>query len=140
MDRPARTFVLPVPLIPDGRTIRHRPKDRDGDSGTDIFIPVTNALESLHRSLRKIIKTRSSFPNNEAATRLLFLAICNAGVHCRRPIEWTAAMGQFAILFEDRFPGLSALRPESANAQGAAYTDNRTDLGIPSGRFWAGRV
>ena len=104
MDRPARTFVLPVPLIPDGRTIGHSPKNRDGNSGSDIFIPVTNTLESLHRSLRKIIKTRSSFPNDEAAAKLLFPAIHNAGVHWRRPIEWTAAMGHFASLFEDRLP------------------------------------
>jgi len=64
----------------------------------------TNALESLHRSLRKIIKTRGSFPSDEAAAKLLFLAIRNAGVRWRRPIDWTGAMGQFAILFEDRFP------------------------------------
>jgi putative transposase len=67
------------------------------------MIYTTNALESLHRGLRKIIKTRGSFPNDEAATKLLFLAIRNAGVHWKRPIAWTAAMGQFAILFEDRF-------------------------------------
>ena len=60
-------------------------------------------MESLHRSLRKIIKTRGSFPNDEAAMKLLFLAIRNAGVRWRRPIEWTAAMGQFAVLFGDRF-------------------------------------
>jgi putative transposase len=68
------------------------------------MIYTTNAVESLHRSLRKIIKTRGSFPNDEAALKLLFLALRNAGVHWRRPIEWTAAMGQFAILFENRFP------------------------------------
>jgi putative transposase len=67
------------------------------------MIYTTNAVESLHRSLRKIIKTRDSFPTDEAAMKLLFLAIRNAGVHGRRPIQWTAPMGQFAILFEDRF-------------------------------------
>ena len=67
------------------------------------MIYTTNAVESLNRSLRKIIKTRGSFPNDEAATKLLYLAIQNAGIHWRRPIEWTAAMGQFAILFGDRF-------------------------------------
>jgi putative transposase len=72
-------------------------------AGTVIFIPVTNAVESLNRSLRKIIKTRGSFPTDEAALKLLFLAIRNAGVHWCRPIEWTAAVGQFAILFGDRF-------------------------------------
>lgn len=68
------------------------------------MIYTTNAVESLNRSLRKIIKTRGSFPNDEAAIKLLFLAIRNAGIHWKRPVEWTAAMGQFAILFEDRFP------------------------------------
>jgi putative transposase len=67
------------------------------------MIYTTNAVESLHRSLRKIIKTRGSFPTDEAALKLLFLAIRNAGVRWRRPIEWTDAMGQFAILFGDRF-------------------------------------
>ena len=46
---------------------------------------------------------RGSFPTDEAATKLLFLAIRNAGVHWRRPVEWTEAMGRFAILFADRF-------------------------------------
>ena len=67
------------------------------------MIYTTNAVESLHRSLRKIIKIRGSFPNDTAALKLLYLAIRNAGLHWRRPIEWTAAMGQFAILFGDRF-------------------------------------
>ena len=67
------------------------------------MIYTTNAVESLHRSLRKIIKTRGSFPTDEAATKLLYLAIQNAGVHRRRPVEWTAAMSQFAIPFGDPF-------------------------------------
>ena len=67
------------------------------------MIYTTNAVEALNRSLRKIIKTRGSFPTDEAAFKLLYLAIKNAGVHWRRPIEWTAAMGQFAIQFGDRF-------------------------------------
>jgi putative transposase len=68
------------------------------------MIYTTNAVEALNRSLRKIIKTRGSFPTDEAAFKLLYLAIKNAGMHWRRPVEWTAAMGQFAILFGDRFP------------------------------------
>jgi transposase-like protein len=51
------------------------------------MIYTTNAVESRNRSLRKIIKTRGSFPTDEAARKLLFLAIRNAGVHRRRPIE-----------------------------------------------------
>ena len=69
------------------------------------MIYTTNAVEALHRSLRKIIKTRGSFPNDDAALKLLYLAIKNAGMRWRRGIEWTAAMGQFAIQFGDRFPG-----------------------------------
>jgi putative transposase len=67
------------------------------------MIYTTNAVESLNRSLRKIIKTRGSFPTDEAAIKLLYLAIQNAAIGWRRPIEWTAAMSQFAILFGDRF-------------------------------------
>jgi len=68
------------------------------------MIYTTNAVEALHRSLRKIIKNRGSFPNDEAALKLLYLAIKNAAVHWRRPIAWTSAMGQFAIQFAERFP------------------------------------
>jgi putative transposase len=65
----------------------------------------TNAVEALHRSLRNIIKTRGSFPNDDAALKLLYLAIKNAGMRWRRGIAWTAAMSQFAVQFGDRFPG-----------------------------------
>lgn len=68
------------------------------------MIYTTNAVEALNRSLRKIIKTRGSFPNDEAAMKLLYLAIKNAALHWRRAIEWTNAMGQFAIQFGERFP------------------------------------
>src|ERR1700739_1330370 len=69
------------------------------------MIYTTNAVEALHRSLRKIIKTRGSFPNDDAALKLLYLAIKNAALRWRRNVEWTAAMGQFAIAFGPRFPG-----------------------------------
>lgn len=73
------------------------------------MIYTTNAVESLHRSLRKIIKTRGSFPTDEAALKLLYLALRNAGVRWHRPIAWTAAMGQFAIMFGDRLTPASQL-------------------------------
>src|SRR5262252_6276708 len=69
------------------------------------MIYTTNAVEALHRSLRKIIKTRGSFPNDDAALKLLYLAIKNAGMRWRRNIEWTTAISQFAIQFGSRFPG-----------------------------------
>lgn len=67
------------------------------------LIYTTNAVESLNRSLRKIIKTRGSFPTDDAALKLLYLAIGNARLRWRRPQDWTAAKNQFAILFGDRF-------------------------------------
>jgi transposase-like protein len=64
----------------------------------------TNAIESLHMQLRKILKTRGHFPNDEAATKLLYLALRNSTRRwTRAPNEWKAAMNQFAILYPDRF-------------------------------------
>lgn len=64
----------------------------------------TNAIESLHMQLRKIIKTRGHFPSDEAATKLLFLALRNIVAKWRAAApEWKAAMTHFAILFGERF-------------------------------------
>ena len=67
-------------------------------------IYTTNALESVHARLRKIIKTRGHFPNDEAATKLLWLALRNiTATWVRGARTWKEAMNQFAILYEDRF-------------------------------------
>jgi transposase-like protein len=64
----------------------------------------TNALESVHARIRKIIKTRGHFPHDDAATKLIWLAVRNITADWRRPVyRWRAAMNQFAILYEDRF-------------------------------------
>jgi putative transposase len=64
----------------------------------------TNALESVHARLRKIIKTRGHFPNDEAATKLLWLALRNiTATWARAAPTWKTAMNQFAILYGDRF-------------------------------------
>lgn len=68
-------------------------------------IYTTNAIESLNMSLRKVTKTRGSFPNDEAIFKLLYLALNNITKKWTRPIrDWRAAMGRFTILFEDRMP------------------------------------
>ena len=68
-------------------------------------IYTTNAIESLNRGLRKIIKNRGSFPTDEAAQKLLYLAIQNISQKWNRPIkEWRAALNRFAIVFEGRLP------------------------------------
>src|SRR4029077_21251556 len=67
-------------------------------------IYTTNALESVHAQLRKIIKTRGHFPTDAAATKLIWLALRNITAKwARGPIHWKNAMRQFAILYEDRF-------------------------------------
>lgn len=64
----------------------------------------TNAIESLHMQLRKIIKTRGHFPTDEAATKLLYLALRNVLKKWRQgPHAWKAALPHFGILFGDRF-------------------------------------
>lgn len=66
----------------------------------------TNALENVHRQLRKIIKTRGHFPNDDAATKLLWLALRNITVKWTLPGKtWDAAINHFAILYADRFTG-----------------------------------
>ena len=67
-------------------------------------IYTTNALESVNAQVRKIIKTRGHFPTDEAATKLIWLALRNITAKwARGAIYWKAAMNQFAILYEDRF-------------------------------------
>jgi putative transposase len=68
------------------------------------IIYTTNAIESLNAKLRRAVKTRGHFPNDEAATKLLFLVLRNAAAAWKvAPKEWSAAKTQFAILFEERF-------------------------------------
>lgn len=67
----------------------------------------TNAIESLNMSLRKVIKTRASFPNDEAAFKLLYLALRNIAKKWTMPIpNWSGAMQAFTIIFEGRVPVL----------------------------------
>ena len=67
----------------------------------------TNAIESLNMSLRKVTKNRGSFPNDEAMTKLLYLAMKNLSKKWTLPIrDWKSAMNQFTILFEGRMPVL----------------------------------
>ncbi|PCJ34831.1 MAG: IS256 family transposase [Alphaproteobacteria bacterium] len=69
------------------------------------IIYTTNAIESLNMSLRKIIKNRGHFPNDDAATKLLYLALRNAAKKWTMPSRtWKQALNQFAVLFHDRFP------------------------------------
>ena len=69
-------------------------------------IYTTNAVESLNMSLRKIIKTRASFPNQESALRLLYLALRNHSKKWTAVQGWREALNRFQILWPDRMPAL----------------------------------
>jgi len=68
-------------------------------------IYTTNAIESLNRGLRKVLKTRGSLPSDESVTKLLYLAVTRLSATWTRPIKnWPAALNHFAIAFEGRVP------------------------------------
>jgi transposase-like protein len=68
------------------------------------FIRDTNAIEALNRQLRKAIKTKGHFPNEEAAKKLIYLAVTNAVPAWTRTRNWTTALLAFKIHFGDRLP------------------------------------
>ena len=68
-------------------------------------IYTTNAIESLNGSMRQVLKTRRAFPGDEAAIKLMYLALQNLAKRWSRPVQdWKKALSQFAILFGDRLP------------------------------------
>jgi len=69
------------------------------------IIYTTNAIESVNMSLRKVIKNRAAFPNDEAVLKLFYLALANISKKWSMPLQnWKAALNRFTILFEDRMP------------------------------------
>ncbi len=67
-------------------------------------IYTTNAIEALNRQLRKAIKTKGSFPNEDAARKLVYLSLQNAVPQWTRTRNWTTALLAFKIHFGDRIP------------------------------------
>jgi putative transposase len=68
------------------------------------IIYTTNAIESLNSQVRKAIRNKGHFPSDEAATKLIYLALRNVQAKWKRPPkEWHAAKTQLAIQFGDRF-------------------------------------
>jgi putative transposase len=70
-------------------------------------IYTTNAIEALNRQLRKAIKTKGSFPSEDAARKLIYLAVTNAVPAWTRTRNWTVALLAFKIAFGDRVPDAS---------------------------------
>lgn len=68
-------------------------------------IYTTNSIESLNMSLRKVTKSRGSFPNDEAVFKLLYLALRNIAKKWTMPVhDWKAALNRFGIIYENRLP------------------------------------
>jgi putative transposase len=65
----------------------------------------TNTIEGLHRQIRKSIKTRGHFPDQQAATKLIYLTIIKADAKSQRNRTWSAPRAALKIHFEDRYPG-----------------------------------
>lgn len=71
-----------------------------------MLIYTTNSIEGLNRAIRKVIKARTLFPTEDAANKLIFLAIRNYTASWQRPtMRWLAAMPQFAMMYDERFTG-----------------------------------
>jgi putative transposase len=64
----------------------------------------TNAIESLNAQLRRVLRPKGSFPNDDAVLKLLFLAIQRAQLRWKPAPAWKQAYNHFAIMFEDRLP------------------------------------
>ena len=101
-----------MPRVPDGRTVLTEPEALNSCNGPirgrrwhlPPFIPDTNAIEALNRQLRKAIKTKGSFPSEDAARKLVYLALQNAVPQWTRTRNWTVALLAFKIHFGDRVP------------------------------------
>ncbi len=65
----------------------------------------TNTIEGLHRQIRKAIKTRGAFPDQQSATKLIYLAIIRADAKWQRSRTWSAPRAALKIHFGDRYPG-----------------------------------
>lgn len=68
-------------------------------------IYTTNAIESVNMCLRKVLRNHRSFPTDESAMKVIYLAIHNISKKWTMPIrDWKSALNRFAIEFEGRFP------------------------------------
>jgi len=83
--------LLPDARIPDGRTVLTSPDATGSPAGRGTrkhlpgFIPDTNAIEALNRQLRTAIKTKGHFPNEDAARKLIYLALATRSLPGQEP-------------------------------------------------------
>lgn len=69
------------------------------------LIYTTNSIEALNSKIRRAVRTRGHFPSDDAAAKLIYLALNATSTEWKRSVrEWHAVRSQLAIMFEDRFP------------------------------------
>ena len=68
------------------------------------IVYTTNTIEALNRQIRKVIKTRGHFPTEDAARKLIWLAITRAQTKWRHAYNWNAALAALKIHFGERIP------------------------------------
>lgn len=69
------------------------------------LIYTTNSIEALNSKIRRAVRTRGHFPSDEAAAKLIYLALNATSTEWKRSVrEWHAVKSHLAIMFEDRFP------------------------------------
>ena len=69
------------------------------------LIYTTNVIEALNSKIRRAVRTRGHFPSDEAAAKLIYLALNATSVEWKRSVrEWHRVKSQLAIMFEERFP------------------------------------
>ena len=83
--------TLAFPMVRGGSV----PRLSEGDSK---ILYTTNIIESLNAQLRKVLRPKGHFPNDDAVLKILFLAIQRAKLHWKQPIHWKKALAHFAIL------------------------------------------
>ena len=80
--------MLPVPLVPDGRTIRQDLIGPNRTPDTTIFIPVTNAIERLHEEFKRRIKTQCMLPCADTACMLFWALLASGQITLRKVDGW----------------------------------------------------
>jgi hypothetical protein len=89
------TDVLPVPLVPDGHTIRQDQAVLAGRASTAIFIPVTDEIERLHEEFKRRIKTQTVLPSAETATMLFWALLASGQINMRKVDGWQTLAENF---------------------------------------------
>ena len=102
--------------MPLSRTVAPYASQQPAESGAaaepaapGIFIPVTNLIESMNARLRKVTRNRGQFPSEQAALKVLYLAVRNLDEFRgptvgTRSSGWKKALQTFTIYFEGRIP------------------------------------